>query len=111
MAEDIKLNKQVYNKEEYKKVINTSFNELGVTTNEQLLEEQPTVEDFFKMYNELFYEIPEIGENSHEFLIETSSEYIDFDSNDPLVEALQAEIASLRLEILELNQSQYPSET
>ena len=111
MAENINLNKQVYNKESYKKVINTTFTELGVQSNEELLEEQPTVEDFFNLYNELFYEIPETGENSHEFLIETSSEYINFNANDLLIEALQNEIANLRIEILDLQKSQYPEET
>jgi len=57
------------------------------------------------LYNELFYEINELGEtNSHEYLIKTSTAYIAFDENDELIEALQREIAQLREELLEAQQ-------
>ena len=49
----------------------------------------------------MFYDIPEIGEfNSHEYLIKQSSEYINFEVNQEEIEALQAEIAQLRTELL-----------
>ena len=61
--------------------------------------------NFFNLYNELFYEINELGEtNSHEYLIKTSTAYIAFDENDELIEALQREIAQLREELLEAQQ-------
>jgi hypothetical protein len=83
-------------------MIDTSFKQLGVKTVQQQIEETPTVEYFFQLYNELFYDIPELGEtNSHEYLITKSSEYIDFQQNLEEIEALQAEIASLRTELLE----------
>ena len=54
------------------------------------------------MYNELFYDIPETGEvNSHEFLINKSSEYIGFEANQEEILALQAEIAQLRTDLLD----------
>jgi predicted CopG family antitoxin len=102
MAENISFNKQVYNKLQYEKVINTSFSQLGVQSINEQLENQPTVNDFFEMYNEMFYDIPEIGEfNSHEYLIKQSSEYINFEANQEEIEALQAEIAQLRTELLD----------
>ena len=102
MSENIKFNKQVYNKNNYQKVIDTSFKQLGVKSIQQQLEEQPTVDDFFNMYNELFYDIPELGSsNSHEYLIKTSSEYINFDANQEEIAALQAEIAQLRTDLLD----------
>jgi len=105
MAEKIKLNKEVFNKRDYVKAIDTSFSELGVERAEEIILNQPTVEEFFNLYDELFYEINELGDtNSHEFLIRTSSEYINFDANDELVEALQKEIAELREELLETQQ-------
>ena len=58
MAERLDLEKNVYNKAQYIKTINTSFNELGVTTITEELEVQPTVEEFFVLYNSLFYDIP-----------------------------------------------------
>ena len=102
MSENISLNKQVYNKNDYQKVINTSFTQLGVPTVQEQLAAQPTVEEFFNMYNELFYQIPELGAtNSHEYLIKTSSEYIGYDANSEEITALQAEIAQLRIDLLD----------
>lgn len=102
MSNKIVLNKTVYNKDVYTKMIDTSFKQLGVKTIQQQLDETPTVDYFFQLYNELFYDIPELGEtNSHEYIITKSSEYIDFQQNLEEIEALQAEIASLRTELLE----------
>lgn len=102
MAEEIKLNKEVFNKRDYVKAIDVSFKELGVNSTSEQIASQPTVQEFFNLYNELFYDIDELGDtNSHEFLIKTSTEYINFDDNDELVEALQLEISELREELLE----------
>jgi hypothetical protein len=99
--EEINLNKTVYNKGTYSKVIDTSFSQLGVKTIQEQLEDQPTVNDFFILYNELFYDIPENGEvNSHEYLIKQSTEYIKFDEINEEIEALQQEITQLRIDLL-----------
>ena len=105
MAENVNLNKEVFNKRDYTKTINTTFTQLDVKTVQEQIDEQPTVQEFFNLYNELFYEINELGEtNSHEYLIKTSSQYINFGENDELIEALQREIAQLREELLETQQ-------
>ena len=105
MAENINLNKEVFNKRDYQKTINTSFTQLDVPSVQEQLTQQTTVSEFFNLYNELFYEINEIGEtNSHEYLIKTSSQYINFDENSELIQALQNEIAQLREELLEAQQ-------
>ena len=102
MSESINLQKQVYDKQQYAKVIDTSFKELGVQTIQERIAVQPTTEEFFSLYNELFYNIPELGEtNSHEYLIKTSSDYINFDANQEEIDALQAEIAQLRTDLLD----------
>ena len=102
MSENIKLQKQVFNKAEYEKVINTSFTELGVSTIQEQIDTQPTIEEFFELYNSLFYDIPELGYvNSHEYLVRTSGEYISFDNNNEEITALQAEIAQLRIDLLD----------
>ena len=62
---------------------------------------QPTVEEFFGLYNSLFYDIPALGEtNSHEYLVKTSGEYINYEERNEEIEALQAEIAQLRSDLL-----------
>ena len=112
MARNINLNKKVFNKRDYQKTINTTFSQLDVKTVQEQIDEQPTVQEFFNLYNELFYEINELGEtNSHEYLIKTSSQYIDFEKNDELVEALQREIAQLREELLETQKQLAESST
>ena len=102
MAKNINLNKEVFNKRAYLKIIDTSFKELGVKTIQEQIDAQPTVQEFFDMYNDLFYNINQLGPiNSHEYLIKTSQEYIGAQENNELIELLQAEIASLREQLLE----------
>ena len=103
MAERLDLIKDVFNKAEYIKTIDTSFNELGTSTIVQDEQIQPTVEEFFRLYNSLFYDIPALGEtNSHDYLVKTSGEYINFEENNEEIQALQAEIAQLRSDLLSL---------
>lgn len=97
----VDLLKNVYNKVQYAKTIDTSFSELGVTSIAEDLETQPNVEEFFALYNELFYDIPPNGAtNSHEFLVQQSGEYIGFERNLEEIEALQLEITQLRKDLL-----------
>jgi len=102
MAEEtLDLRKEIFNKAQYIKTINTSFDELGNTTITEDLEVQPTVEEFFGLYNSLFYDIQALGEtNSHQYLVQTSGDYINFDDISAEVQALQAEIAQLREDLL-----------
>ena len=58
MSESVNLNKQVFNKGQYTKVIDTSFKELGVPSIQEQILAQPTVTEFFELYNSLFYQIP-----------------------------------------------------
>ena len=101
----VDLQKDVFNKTEYTETIDTTFTELGVDTVQDDLNNQVTVEDFFTQYDELFYDIPAEGDvNSHEYLVRTSGEYINFDANQEEIEALRNEISTLRQENLELEQ-------
>ena len=102
MSENIEFSKQVFNKRQYNKIIDTSFTQLGVKPPIEQIEETPSVNDFFQMYNELFYDINEKGStNSHEYLIKQSSEYINFEQDNEEIESLQAEIAQLRIDLLD----------
>ncbi len=103
MEQKVDTKKKVFNKAQYPKTINTQFSQLGVTSITQAIEETPTVEEFFQLYDELFYDIPALGAtNSHEYLVKTSGEYIDFDQQNEIIEALQQEITDLREENLKL---------
>ena len=99
----IDLKKDIFNKDQYLRVIDTDFNELGITTIQEDLEEQTSIEDFFNLYNELFYDIPPTGEsNSHEFIVQQSGNYINFEDNLEEIEVLRNEITQLRRELLSL---------
>ena len=89
---DIVFNKTIYSKTEFENKIDTEFTEL--TT------DQPSVsiEEFFNFYNEIFFDIPKEGENSHATIIQTSTDYFE-DYRSPL----QDIIDSKDLEIEELN--------
>lgn len=101
--EKFNIKKTVLNKENYKKVIDNSFNELIPPPEEVVV--VPTVEDFFTLYNELFFDIPKNGENSHETIVNRSSEYIGEAQISEEIEALVDEINLLREELNEANEN------
>jgi hypothetical protein len=106
MAQQIKLTKQVYDKNQYQKVIDTSFTQLVQPTAVDTGSVLPSVDQFFDFYNQLFFDIPKFGEiNSHEYLIKTSQEYIGTSAlvNDE-IQALIDEVTELRQENLDLQQ-------
>lgn len=103
MEQKVDTKKKVFNKAQYPKTINTQFSELGITPITNAIAETPTVEEFFQLYDELFYDIPALGAtNSHEYLVRTSGEYINFDEQNEIIRALQEEITGLREENLRL---------
>ena len=104
--EQINLNKQVYDKNQYQKVIDTSFTQLVSPVSSSVSSSIPTitVDQFFQYYQDLFYSIPKLGDtNSHQYLITTSSDYIGSTiTNDDTLNALIEEITQLRQENLTL---------
>ena len=106
MAQPVTLQKQVYDRNQYKQVIDTSFTQLVQPTTQDTSSALPSVNQFFDYYNQLFFDIPKFGEvNSHEYLIQTSQEYIGLSNvvNDE-IQALIDEVTELRQENLELQQ-------
>ena len=98
----VDLIRKIYSKTEYPKIIDTKFSQLGVVSLNEQINNTVTVNQFFEYYNELFYEIPSLGEvNSHEYLIKTSGDYINFDQDSDEIEALRREITQLRRDLLQ----------
>ena len=105
-SEAVNFNKQVFEKRQYDRTINTSFTQLGQSTLVDTGSALPSVDQFFDYYNQLFFDIPKFGViNSHEYLIKTSQDYIGVSNvvNDEIT-ALIEEITQLRQENLELTQ-------
>ena len=102
MSEEINFINTGYDKQQYEELVNTDFSQLiSPPLPQEILEEEPNVSDFFQMYNDMFYQIPQTGNNSHETLILQSGTYINFQANNEEIEALQNEISQLRQQLLE----------
>jgi len=107
MAEQINLNKTVYSKTQYERVIDTSFTQLVEPTPVSPLSiPSISVAEFFNNYQEIFYQIPKFGEtNSHEYLIKTSQAYLgESQVDNDTIQALVDEVTQLRQENLDLQQ-------
>lgn len=99
---NFKLNKTLFNRRSFEKVVDTSFKQYAPPSPE---EDTITVEQFFDYYNKLFYDIPTQGDtNSHAYLVKTSREYIKDPGIDANTQLLLDEISSLQQQNLALNQ-------
>src|SRR6056300_47252 len=97
---NIRLSRTVLKKDQFDKSIDTSFKSFVDTVEV----DNDTIEEFFRLYNKLYYDIEPEGEfNSHEFLIKESSKLVDFERNDEAIQPLLDEISDLRKRLLEQN--------
>jgi len=96
---NLPLRKTVYTKEQLGRIFDTEFTEfqddpgLG----------QDDLDLFFRLYNDLFFDIPLTGNNSHELLLRRSSEVTRLDEAPLDIQPLLDEIASLRRQLLDAN--------
>ena len=108
MIENVDIQKTVYKEEQFKKIVDTTFSQLGTTNpdiNSNTLVDTPSIEDFFRLYTLLFYEIPKTGDiNSHTYLINTSKDYVGGSEINQELQVLTREITELRQDNLELQQ-------
>jgi len=105
--EKINFKKQVFPKAQVEATIDTQFTQLVPTTTTTPTVFVPTIDEFFRYYQELFYQIPKFGEtNSHAYLVKTSGEYIGGNQTNDALDALIEEINTLRIENLQLQQQQ-----
>lgn len=102
MDRNISVEKTVFEKGNFEKVIDTSFKTFVRPATST---ETTSVEEFFRIYDEIFFEIPAEGEiNSHEYLIRRSSEIVDVSPDSHDIQPLLDEIAQLREQLLLANE-------
>ena len=101
MREQVNLTRNSFSKTQYPKVIDTEFSQLTPQNTEPVAIQNVSVDEFFVLYNKLFFDIPQRGNNSHETLIITSTEYIGYNPLTTELEALQQEITQLRRQLLD----------
>ena len=96
----IPVQKTVFNKDTYGRVIDTQFSQL---LNQNVEETNTfTVDDFFQLYDELFYQIPKEGDvNSHQYILQREADYLGISISPDDIQALLDEITSLRQQVLE----------
>jgi hypothetical protein len=96
----IPIEKQVYDKLSFNKVVDTQFHQLL----NNVTEETPTftLEDFFQLYEQLFYQIPKEGDsNSHRYMLDKSADYLGVIVSQDDIQALLEEITTLRQQVLD----------
>lgn len=99
----VELVKEAYGRVTYSKVIDTNFTELYAPVSASTAP-AVTVEEFFDLYNDLFFQIPATGEvNSHEYLVARSTEYLGGGVLTDNERAYIEEINTLRQQLLEAN--------
>ena len=97
----ISIQKQVFDKDTFEKVVDTQFSQL---INAQALDitAPMTVDEFFKLYEEIFYQIPKEGDiNSHRYILEKEADYLGVNLDNEDIQALLDEITNLRQTVLD----------
>jgi len=97
----IPIEKQVFDKNQFGKVIDTEFSQL---LNQQIEVSTPTftLEDFFTLYDQLFYQIPKEGEaDSHRYILQREADYLGVIIDQDDIQALLDEITALRQQVLD----------
>ena len=104
----IRLSKNVFNNEELSKTVSREFTSFV----EEIDEDRDTVQELFRLYDKLFYEIPAEGDiKSHEFLIRESSKVVELEKENLEVQPLLDEIADLRERLLQQNIASIEAQT
>lgn len=101
MGDKVNLTNSTYNLAELNRSIDNSF---SYFTDEASPEDTDTVQELFRLYNKLYLEIPTTGQSSHETLVTRSSQIFK-PGEDPVISLLQNEIADLRRQLLEANET------
>jgi polyhydroxyalkanoate synthesis regulator phasin len=100
----IPIEKQVFDKNTFGRVIDTQFSQLLNNVSDETPEF--TIDDFFELYEQLFYQIPKEGDaNSHRYILEKEADYLGVIVNQDDIQALLEEITNLRQQVLDTQTS------
>jgi hypothetical protein len=104
MSEIIDLNKTVFRKNSFDKLVDKNFKSLvpPPASNTEF-----TITDFFELYESLFFQIPKEGDiESHRYILNKTASYLGVPVGDEIdIQALLNEITSLRQELLDANKT------
>lgn len=106
--ERVRIRKQSYRSDQFNNLVNREFN---TYTKPEVVVDTDTIEELFRLYDKLFFTIPIEGEqNSHQYLLQKSSELTDLEKTTEDLQPLLDEIAQLRQQLLEANQQLFELE-
>ena len=101
MVEKFSLIRNVFNKQQFENTVDVEFSQLSTPATVASTQNNLTVDQFFQQYQNLFFEIPKEGPvDSHQYLIQTSQNYVGSIQNDEQLQALIDEINSLREQLV-----------
>jgi hypothetical protein len=102
---NISFDSNTFSRDNFEKLVDTRFTQLLKPSTET--DTSFTIEEFFTLYDELFYEIPPEGDvQSHRFILNRTAEYLGVKINEESnVQALLDEITLLKQELLDANKS------
>lgn len=100
MAEKIQLRNSTVDQNAFEQVVDTSFKYFTKPVEQQ---DPDSVEELFRLYRKLYFNIPATGTNSHETLVVESLKVYTLDLTAETA-PLQAEIADLRQRLLDANE-------
>lgn len=100
------INKPKYKENLITRLVDNNFNQLKQTQTNETTDDNISekINSFFEMYDELFFNIPKTGNQSHETLIIRSSDYVDVVEDSDLINSLVSEINDLKQQNNTLNQ-------
>jgi hypothetical protein len=101
--ERVTINRQVFDKSQFSKTVSIEFTQLTSSAS-PVTSSLPTVNDFFSLYDQLFFDIPKFGDlNSHQYLVATSGNYLGGAQINESIQLLLDEITALRTSLLNSN--------
>jgi hypothetical protein len=106
MEKNIKLKASVFEKNQYKNNIDTTFSQLTSSLTTTSTTSSLSIPEFFDKYNTLFFDIPRSGSTNLSVLPSGSHALIarNFNPiNDPTIQDLLQQVNDIREEILSLN--------
>jgi hypothetical protein len=105
MFDKVNLKKTVSSREQFETIIDTDFRTFTPEYVRRVVNfETVTVDQFFKLYEDLYLEIPSQGStNSHEYLVQKSLERIENSSETLDMSRLLQELNDLRNQLIQAN--------
>lgn len=98
----VEFEKRVYEQDTFDSVVDRSFREFAQEPTESI----KTVSQFFRDYEELYYQIPATGStNSHQYLVEKSSLLYKVDEALIDIQPLLDEITNLKNQVIQDQQT------